>query len=216
MIDETVEVLKHIQLSKFFFRTRDEPDKVSGFWLVFPVLQDAVKPYLARQYGQHIISQHSLRDCLGEIPSPPPPGAPPPPPPPSKGTVEFLLPLQEIKSAIASGNYGKFVTIEISNGKLYMNKKEAEYSQLTEAVQQPNGRYEFYIMLGKQNTYGEFIKILDLLYSSIEPLQNDVAQREFGKNYSELDGQSKFDIRDEVALKFSIITLSEQLYLNDK
>lgn len=196
LIDETVEILRHAKKNKLFFKTRGTVDKVYGFWLVFPEPHEILKPYLTQIYGNQLIYKCDY--------------APP------RSLVGFILPLEEIKSAMTSGNYEKIITIEISNGKLLLNKKEAEYSQLAEAAQQPNGRYEFYIMLGKQNTYGDLIKILDLLYTSNEPLKNAVAQREFGKNYSELEGFSKSDISDEVALYFTIVSLSEQLYLNDK
>ncbi|MEO6040042.1 MAG: hypothetical protein ABIQ93_16635 [Saprospiraceae bacterium] len=215
MIDQTLEIHKHLRLRIFLFRTGDAQQSITGFSLVFPETQELIKPYLAQLYGKAILADYNLlTDCLGEKLAPRPADIPPLPPN-SPDDLPYSLPA--LKSAMVKGDFGtKFVFVEISKGHLYLNKKAAEYSELVSMVQQPMAGYEFYILPGEQNTYGEIIKILDLLYSSREIIENDNAQKLFGKNYSELDGEGRHQVNDADPFIFWLFSMAEGVYLHGK
>jgi biopolymer transport protein ExbD len=212
LFDQTVEALKHLNLNKFYIRTRSTNDMISGFSVVFPEMLEAAKPALAKLYGEKMISTYDVfLDCFGEKRPLPPPGVPPPPALPD--SLRFLTPVEKLRSIVKTGNFGKNILIEMHDGQLYLNKKQSSFNDLISAVQKPKSGYEFYIMLHDKNNFGELIKIIDILNVSREKLNNTIAQNLYGMDFQNLDRYQKGEVRQEEPFQWLIVSMAEQLYV---
>jgi hypothetical protein len=209
VFDRLIEELKLLDFHAAFLRTHNK-----GFFIVFPYNDHVIQDLVVKLYGNRfILSKRILYSCKDSLISgaksedtlPPPP----PPPPPYMVTIEAFNKAREIKSSMKSD----YCILEYRNGTFFINKNKVGFDN---CIKELYGMKLLFVRLDNDNTYADLIRTIDLISSVQNKKYDDYSLQKFKMKYKNLGIDDSRQIRMEFGIRYLILSLADQKYIDKK
>jgi hypothetical protein len=218
IVDRLIEELGRIGFNVLFFRTSNK-----GFFIVFHWKEYFIKENLVKLYGPRfssseyityvckdttiIISKSKDSSVVDQTPPPPPP----PPPPRLMLQTMTEADYKKLKEYDRMDSLKQGV-IELTEGVFKINGRKYLLKDFKKEI---NNNETLFIKLNAKNNYSDFIKIIDLINTVNLERYNQKSLLKFNKQYKDLDEDSSRQIRKDFGIRYWILSLAEQVYIDE-
>ena len=206
--DRLIEELELIGFHAAFLRTTNK-----GFFIAFPYKENLIQDNVVLLYGERFLHAKSiLYECkdtalfssksLDTLP-------PPPPPPPLLIPISTYDKLKQIDSS----NTVDFCILKTHRGAFYINNHNYNLDSCYKILYNIKA---IYVKLDKENTYSDLIRTIDLINSVQNKKYDAFSIQKFKQKYYDLNMDDSRQIRREFGIRYLILSLAEQKYIDKK
>jgi hypothetical protein len=220
-VDQLFEELKLIQQKEVFLKTSCFQSKNTGMYISLLINTQKRQKIAVDLYGSSFLQTKNLRgECAMEQEKNNPikrEG-----PPQADEVIGFDFPIDETVSSDIIDEYlalrksekdTNYFTIEKDGSKLFINQKQGDIKNLLEIIKNKNSI--IFLKPSRNNTFNDFIKLIDVLYYAQYLAFQEVSHSTYQKDINELTNEQYGKVVRLFPLCFYVLTFTDQKYIEN-